>query len=115
MAYDPALLSFIIVGVVGGVAVVMNASSGWEVSHELARATDTWTAPVVTRRYRNDATARARISTEAAVLSSHGYQAVLRREVGGDPVVAEGDAQAGRGDRAASQAGGTIVITYELA
>ena len=115
MAYDPALLSFIIVGVVGGVAVVMNASSGWEVSHELARATDAWTAPVVTRTYRNDATARARISTEAAVLGSHGYRAVLRREIGGDPVVAEGDAKDGRGDQPGSQAGGTIVITYDLA
>ena len=115
MAYDPALLSFIIVGVVGGVAVVMSASPGWEVSHELARATDAWTAPVVTRTYRNDATARARISTEAAVLSSHGYRAVLRREVGGDPVVAEGDAKEARGDQPGPRAGGTIVITYELA
>jgi len=93
----------------------MNVSSGWEVSHELARATDTWTAPVVTRSYRNDATARARISTEAAVLGSHGYRAVLRREVGGGPMVAEGDAKDGRGDQAGSQAGGTIVITYDLA
>jgi hypothetical protein len=115
MAYDPALLSFIIVGVVGGVAVVMNVSSGWEISHELARATDTWTAPVVTRSYRNDATARARISTEAAVLGSHGYRAVLRREVGGDPVVADGEAKDGRGAEPRPGAGGTIVITYDLA
>jgi len=115
MAYDPALLSFIIVGVVGGVAVVMNASSGWEVSHELARATETWTVSVVTRTYRNDATARARISTEAAVLSSHGYRAVLRREVGGDPVAAGGEATDGPAGQSGSQAGGTIVITYDLA
>jgi hypothetical protein len=115
MAYDPALFSFIIVGVVGGVAVVMNASSGWEVSHELARATDTWTAPVVTRTYRNDATARARIAREAAVLSGHGYRAVLRREVGGDPAPADGEVSAGRDDQPGPRAGGTIVITYDLA
>ena len=114
MAYDPVLISFIMVGLVGGVAVVMNASSGWEISHELARATDTWTAPVVTRSYRNDATARTRISTEAAVLSSHGYRAVLRREVGGDPVVAEAEAARGADDQAVPKPG-TIVITYDLA
>jgi hypothetical protein len=115
MAYDPALISFIIVGVVGGVAMVMNASSGWEVSHELARATDTWTAPVVTRRYRNDATARARISSEAAVLHGHGYRAVLRREVGGDPAPGDVEASGGPAEQPAPQAGGTIVITYDLA
>ena len=115
MAYDPALLSFIIVGVVGGVALVMNASSGWEVSHELARATDTWTAPVVTRTYRNDATALASIAKEAEVLNGHGYRAVLRREVGGDPVVADGEAKDGRGAEPRPGTGGTIVITYDLA
>ena len=115
MAYDPALISFIIVGVVGSVAVVMNASSGWEVSHELARATDTWTAPVVTRSYRNDATARARISREAAVLLGHGYRAVLRREVGGDPAPGGGEASGGRSDEGGTPAAGTIVITYDLA
>ncbi len=115
MAYDPALISFIIVGVVGGVAVVMNASSGWEVSHELARATDTWTAPVVTRTYRNDATARVRISREAAVLHDHGYQAVLRREIGGDPAPGNSEATDGPADQPGPQAGGTIIITYDLA
>jgi hypothetical protein len=115
MAYDPALISFIIVGVVGGVAVVMNVSSGWEVSHELARATDTWTAPVVTRSYRNDATARARISSEAAVLHGHGYRAVLRREVGGDPAPGDGEARGGHSDEGGTRAAGTIVITYDLA
>ncbi|HEX4896777.1 MAG TPA: hypothetical protein VFV53_00300 [Candidatus Limnocylindrales bacterium] len=114
MAYDPALFSFILVGVVGGVAVVMNASSGWEVSHELAQATDTWTAPVVTRSYRNDATARARIAREAAVLLGHGYRAVLRREVGGDPVPGDGEAAHGADGQAGPQPG-TIVITYDLA
>jgi hypothetical protein len=114
MAYDPALISFIIVGVVGGVAVVMNVSSGWEVSHELARATDTWTAPVVTRSYRNDATARARISREAAVLHGHGYRAVLRREVGGDAAPGDGEARGGSSVKGGSPATGTIVITYDL-
>jgi hypothetical protein len=79
VAYDPALTSFIIVGLVGGVAVVMSASSGWETSHELARATDGWTAPVVTRSYPDEASARPRLTNEAAVLESHGYRAVLRR------------------------------------
>jgi hypothetical protein len=115
MAYDPVLISFIMVGLVGGVAVVMNASSSWEVSHELARATDAWTAPVVTRRYRNDATARARISREAAVLQGHGYRAVLRREVGGDPAPGDGEVGGGRGDEGGTPATGTIVITYDLA
>ena len=67
------------------------------------------------QRLDSGATARARISTEAAVLSSHGYRAVLRREVGGDPVVAEDEATDRRGDQPGSQAGGTIVITYDLA
>jgi len=115
MAYDPALISFIIVGVVGSVAVVMNASSGWEISHELARATDTWTAPVVTRRYRNDTTARARISREAEVLRGHGYRAVLQREGAGDYTPANGAARGARSDRDGTLPAGIIVITYDLA
>jgi hypothetical protein len=69
----------------------------------------------VTRSYRNDATARARISREAAVLDGHGYRAVLRREVGGDPAPGDGEATDGRGGQPPPQAGGTIVITYDLA
>ena len=84
MAYDPALTSFIIVGVVGGVAVVMNASAGWEITHELARASDRWTSPYVIRRYRNDSTAPERASKEAAVLQAHGYEPVSRPGEGSD-------------------------------
>lgn len=115
MAYDPALISFILVGVVGGVAVIMNASSSWELTHELARATDTWTVPVVTRSYRDDAPGQARISREAAVLHGHGYRAVLRREASGDPAPGDDVASGGRSDRPGTQATGTIVITYDLA
>jgi hypothetical protein len=104
VAYDPALTSFIIVGVVGGVAVVMSAAPGWETSHELARATDGWTAPVVSRSYPHDPRSRQRLKREAAVLEGHGYRAVLRRGVGGDP---EAPAE--------TAADATIVVTYRLA
>jgi hypothetical protein len=104
VAYDPALLSFILAGVVGGVAVVMSASPGWEASHELSRATDHWTAPLVTRRYPIDAGARERLAREAAILEAHGYEAVHRRLDGPRP--ASPDDEAPSADR--------IVITYHL-
>ena len=115
MAYDPALTSFIIVGLVGGVAVVMSASSGWETSHELARATDGWTAPVVTRRYRNDATASVRVSREAAILHDHGYAAVLRRATAGEPVSGDANGTLAPDGGSDAVASGSIVITYHLA
>ena len=114
MAYDPALTSFIIVGVVGGVAVVMSAAPGWETSHELARATDGWTAPVLTRSYRNDSTARVRVSREAAILEGHGYEAILRRETRGQPALGQVAATGGRKVRPGTPARGSIVITYQL-
>jgi hypothetical protein len=115
VAYDPALTSFIIVGVVGGVAVVMSAAPGWETSHELARATDGWTAPVVTRSYRNDSTARVRESREAAILQGHGYEAILRRETGGLSALGQVGATGGRKVQPGTPARGSIVITYHLA
>ncbi|MCI0582497.1 MAG: hypothetical protein L0227_06315 [Chloroflexi bacterium] len=105
MAYDPALTAFIIVGLVGGVAVVMSAAPGWETSHELARATDGWTAPVVSRTYALDARARQRLRREAEVLEGHGYRAVLRREVGGAPPT---------GEPPAAPSDPAIVVTYRL-
>jgi hypothetical protein len=110
VAYDPALLSFILAGVVGGVAVVMSASTGWETSHELSRATDHWTAPVVTRRYPNDATAQQRVAREAAVLEAHGYRAVQRR-LDGPGSTSSGD-DPPPGDAAPPAA--RIAITYSL-
>jgi hypothetical protein len=109
VAYDPALLSFILAGVVGGVAVVMSASTGWESSHELSGATDHWSQPVVTRRYPTDAEAGQRIAREAAILEAHGYKAVARRVDGarqptpGAPVRDSG-----------APAGGQVVVTYHL-
>lgn len=105
MAYDPALTSFIIVGLVGGVAVVMSAAPGWEASHDLARATDDWTAPVVSRTYASDARARQRLRREASILEGHGYRAILRREVSG--ALPTGASPASPSDPA-------IVITYRL-
>lgn len=120
MAYDPALFSFIIVGVVGGVAVVMSASSNWEITHELARATDDWTSPLVMRTYPGDPTAQQAIAREAAVLGAHGYKAVLRRELRrAGPSEASGSgavarATSGRGTPAGSPPTAQIVIHYRL-
>ncbi|MEW5992741.1 MAG: hypothetical protein AB1736_15545 [Chloroflexota bacterium] len=102
VAYDPTLTSFIIVGLVGGVAVVMSVAPGWEASHELARATDDWTLPVVTRTYGNDARASQRLSREGAILEGHGYRVALRREERTAVTVGDGRSRL------------TIVITYRL-
>ena len=77
MSYEPAVASFILVGMVGGAAMVMNASYGWEISHELAKVTDHWTLPVVVRSYDGDAKARERLAKEAEILRGHGYAAAL--------------------------------------
>jgi hypothetical protein len=128
VAYDPALTSFIIVGLVGGVAVVMSAAPGWESSHELARATDHWTAPVVSRTFPLDAGAQERLNRETAILEGHGYRIVLRREVATSSLVAGGsiadeasgagpDGAAGDGpsrELPAEASDRTIVITYRL-
>lgn len=120
MAYDPAVASFIIVGVVGGLAAFLNASSDWEVSTELSRATDGWTAPVVTRRYGRGASARERISKEAEVLGGHGYRPALRRTTSGEVMpggVADGvgpGAPGVLGARAEPEPDETILVTYQL-
>ena len=82
MAYDPILTSFIAVGVVGGVAVVMNVSADWGVTHELAKATDNWTSPLVSRRYERNAKLFERRTKEVAVLRAHGYNAAYERGEG---------------------------------
>ena len=79
MAWDPALTSFVLVGVFGGLAVFMNLTSDWGITSELARATDGWTAPLVVRSYRDDAKARENVGREAALLQGHGYRARLQR------------------------------------
>ncbi|HXI45834.1 MAG TPA: hypothetical protein VNH13_05995 [Candidatus Acidoferrales bacterium] len=82
MAYDPILTSFIAVGVVGGVAVVMNVSADWGLTHELAQATDNWTTPLVSRRYARDAKLFERRTKEVAVLRAHGYNPAYERGEG---------------------------------
>ena len=114
MTYDPALTSFLIVGVVGGLAVFLNVSSDWEISFELARATRSWTAPLVVRRYRDDATAQERVSREAAVLRGHGYEPALRRAERLDPSLGSTAATGGRSALAGAHGSEVIVITYLL-
>jgi len=115
LAYDPALLSFIIVGVVGGVAVVMNVSSDWEVARELAHETDSWTAPIVVRGYRDDSTLQQKVAREAAVLRDHGYQAVLRRRQIGELEPGRARTSDGRRGEAGTPPIARIFITYQLA
>jgi hypothetical protein len=112
MAYDPTLTSFIIVGVVGGLAVFLNLSSDWEITRELARATDGWTAPLVVRSYRDDSTGQERVAREAAQLRGHGYLAWLQR--GGRDDLRLGS-PAGTEERIVlpgTHAGGMILITF---
>lgn len=114
MAYDPAVASFILVGMVGGVALVMNASSGWEITHELVHATDHWTVPVVIRSYGTTAKAKERRSQEAAILHVHGYEAALQRGAG-DPVKpGNGPATGDRTVVAIADPTEKIVIAYRL-
>jgi len=114
VAYDPLLTSFILVGLVGGVAVVLSAAPGWESSHELTRATDDWTVPVVSRTYGDDARARQRLRREHAILESHGYRVALRREAA---AAATQDVAPATGAGADRERGGPrreIVVTYRL-
>ena len=112
MAYEPALTSFILVGVVGGVALVMNLSADWEVTHELSRATDAWTRA---RSYDNKPSAQRRASQEAAILLAHGYEKVPLR---GEVTPFEAGISPGAGVRTAAtttESHAKIVITYRLA
>ncbi|NJD28540.1 MAG: hypothetical protein FIA92_09610 [Chloroflexi bacterium] len=72
--YEPAIIAFILVAIVGGIAVIMGISADWEVSHELSRVTDRWTQPVVVRRYDGGPAGRQLAQKEAAILGDHGYQ-----------------------------------------
>jgi hypothetical protein len=114
LAYDPALLSFIIVGVVGGVAVVLNVSSDWEITRELARATEGWTAPIVVRRYRDDSTLQQKVAREAAVLRGHGYEAVARRRQIGDLDPGRAGTHDGPSGDADAPPTAKVFITYHL-
>ena len=84
MAYDPALTSVIVVAVVGGAAAVMNASSEWELAHELSRATERWTKLAILRVY-PPAVAPDRAAREATILADHGYVAVADPNCGPGP------------------------------
>ena len=104
MAYEPAIVSFILVGTIGGVAVIMNASSGWEISHDLSRLTQRWTLRQVIRTYGTDARARERRAREADILQSHGYTSMEMPE----------GTLAARGSDIPTGSGGRIVIVYQL-
>jgi hypothetical protein len=112
MAYDPMVTSAILVGVVGGLAVFLNLSSDWEITRELARATDRWTAPLVVRSYRDDARAREKVLREAALLQGHGYRARLQRGGSADLTVGSGVAAHERVVLPGTPGDATIVITY---
>jgi hypothetical protein len=115
LAYDPALLSFIIVGVVGGVAFVLNVSSDWDVARELSRETDGWTAPLVVRGYRDDASMERAVAREAAVLRDHGYRAVTRRRQIGELDPGRAGIRDGPGGDADTAPTAKVFITYHLA
>lgn len=108
MAYDPYLTSFILVGIVGGVAVIMSTSADWEVTFELARATNRWTRVVVVRRYDNDAPSQTRLSKEATILQAHGYKALLRR------LMTIGDVDIDADAATPNDPSAKIVVTYQL-
>jgi hypothetical protein len=112
MAFDPAVTSFVLVGVVGGLAIFLNASSDWEVARELARETDGWTAPLLVRRYRTDAAARRRAWREAGVLRGHGYTSDDPPDGTGDrPPAGAGEADIG-GASPRTGDGATILVSY---
>jgi hypothetical protein len=94
--YEPPIIAFILVALVGGLAVIMGISAEWELSHELSRATDRWTQPVVVRRYDAGPAGRERAATEAALLRAHGYQ------------------PSGPGFPNASRPGQTVLVAYVL-
>lgn len=116
MAYEPALTSFILAGTVGGVALIMSLSADWDVTHELAGATQRWTAVMVSRSYdRDDAKARRRASKEAAILLAHGYERMPERP---EPGVPEHPDVAPTGDTEGSAEpvpAGRLVVRYRLA
>jgi hypothetical protein len=74
VTYEPAIIAFILVAIVGGLAVIMGISADWEVSHDLSSATDRWTQPVVVRRYDAGSAGRHLAQREASILRSHGYE-----------------------------------------
>jgi hypothetical protein len=96
VSYEPAIIAFILVAIVGGVAVIMGISADWEVSHDLARATDRWTQPVLVRRYDGGPGGRRVAEKEAAILGGHGYQ------------------PSGPGLPAETRAGEPVLLTYVL-
>lgn len=79
MTVDPTVTALILTGVTFAIAIFLNITSDWEVAGELARATDRWTAPLVIRRYRNDATTRRRLWAESSLFRRHGYRPQLHR------------------------------------
>ncbi len=74
MPFEPAVIAFILVAIVGGVAVIMGISADWEVSHDLSRITERWTQPVVVRRYDGGSAGRRLADREGAILREHGYE-----------------------------------------
>jgi hypothetical protein len=107
VAYDPILTSFIAVSVVGGVAMVMNVSADWGVTHELAQATENWTAALVSRRYERSGSLFERRRKEASILQAHGYTPAYER---GDAVPAGPETAAVTGSPVTGEPVGTSVL-----
>jgi hypothetical protein len=112
MTYDPTLTSLIIAGVIFLVAVFLNASSDWEIVRELSGATEKWTAPLLIRRYRNDAKNRKRVWAEADALHQHGYRAELHRSQREDAALSRAVAIDVRSALAGLGAGEEIMVAY---
>jgi hypothetical protein len=115
MAYEPALVSFILAGTVGGLALVMSLSADWEVTHELARATQGWTLVMVSRTYDGaDAKAGPRASKEASILVAHGYEQMAGQPEA-DAAVGEGAPEARGGlDSVVPGSADRIVVRFRL-
>jgi hypothetical protein len=96
MPYEPAIIAFILVAIVGGMAVIMGISADWEVSHDLSRVSERWTQPVVVRRYDGGPAGRHLAVKEGSILRDHGYQ------------------PSGAGLPAETRAGEQVLLTYVL-
>jgi len=114
VAYDPTVTAFILAGVVGAVAVVLGASSDWEATDELARATDRWTSPWLVRTYARDGGAGKRLAAEAAILRAHGYAIAFQRGVDGPGLPVDEAETMADAEPTIGPPRGRIVVTYQL-
>jgi hypothetical protein len=115
VAYDPALTTIIIGGVVIGVMVAVNGASDSGITAELARATGSWTAPLIARSYDNNSTGQKKLSKEASILQAHGYKAALQSGEGGHFKLGSAMVTGGLSLLAGTHTSGKIVVTYQHA